>query len=466
MLVKKYLMNSMVFSISIKGVKKIFLLNFLAVFVFIVSIFLFSKAAGSIALNKINTVSFIFYRDIIPVVFIGSLLIFNNLVDNHYVVALLSDETKFKGLLFVLYSLITIPLGMIFLNYLSKINVKTSFDSYRKNEIFQELNFITTKTLAIFLSVISLGTLIYILISSPYVPILSALKGDTELASIQRRAVKADFSGIIYIRNIMGLYFIPIVTYYMYVQKVALKSLFFNVLFYFNLIITTILLTYDTQKAQIIYFLIGFLILDTFIKGKIPRIKLIMIGIFSLVGVLVMYIITTDALLNHLLRFDSVIMYRLFIGQISGYYLSLEWFPNLITDSTYLVGIPSFILKLFGVENVESARLLMMYLNPQGVEAGSAGLVSSYFLGEAWANYGYWGLIMGPFIVGIVLQSVHIWLLKSQKNAFNLSLYTIITTKWVITGGFTSFLYLKVLIIPILLYVFYKLLINFIINLK
>src|SRR5690625_299426 len=102
--------------------------NLLAFFILLFSLFLYKKAAGSIAINKINTVSFLLYRDLIPVAFIGSLLIANNLVDNHYVVTLISDETKLKGLLYVLYSFIAIPIGMLIINVFRRVNGTGQFE--------------------------------------------------------------------------------------------------------------------------------------------------------------------------------------------------------------------------------------------------------------------------------------------------------------------------------------------------
>lgn len=442
------------------------LYNILAFFILVFSMFLFSRAAGSIAINKINTTSFLIYRDIIPVVFIGSLLIANNLVDNHYVVQVLSDDIKIRGLLFALYSMIALPLGMIMVNKYFKLNITRKYDLYIKSDIVDSFTYPTIKVISLFLTVISFITLGYILFYSPSIPIISAIKGDILTASIQRRENKVNFGGIIYIKNILGYYFMPIMAYYMYILKYRYNTFYFKFLFSVNLILVSILLLYDTQKAPIIYFIIGFLIVHTLIKGKIKIIYLIFFSILAFVGIVLLYIVNAGAELENLLKTDSVIMYRLFIGQIAGYFLSLEWFPNLISENTALSGIPTFILQIFGVENIESARLLMMYFNPEGVATGNAGLMSSYFMGEAWANYGYAGLILSPFIVGMVIQLVHVWLLTNKKDAFNIALYAVVTTKWVITGGFVGFLYLKVLIIPALLYLFYKVLVSFIIKLR
>ncbi|MFY0741930.1 O-antigen polymerase [Solibacillus silvestris] len=442
------------------------IVNIFAFIILCVSLFFYKRLAGSISLNNINTISFLLYRDIIPVVFIGSFLIYNNFVNNHPVIAMISDEIKVKGYLFALYSILFMPLGMYIANLFFKINSGLLYKEYLKRDldlIFSEKSY---RTIILYLLGISFLILFYIFINSPSIPMISTLRGDSELASIQRRDNKVNFGGIIYIKNILGYYFVPLVTYYIYCLKYKFNSNFFKLAFIFSLIMTVILLTFDTQKAPIVYFVLGMLVVETLIKGKIPFMKLIIVFITSAFLIIMMYIIVTKQEIGNLLKFDSVIMYRLFVGQIGGYYLSLEWFPNVISDHTYFSGLPTFILNFFGINNIESARLLMMYFNPEGIKLGNAGLISSYYLGEAWANYGLIGLLISPIVVGFVVQSVHNWLITSKKDPFNIALYSIVTIKWVITGGFVGFLFLKVLIIPFLLLLFYKLVLSLIIKIK
>jgi hypothetical protein len=100
----------------------------------------------------------------------------------------------------------------------------------------------------------------------------------------------------------------------------------------------------------------------------------------------------------------------------------------------------------------ESARLLKIYTHPETIRAGNGNLYSGFYMGEAWANYGYLGLVIAPFVVGFVIQSVHLFLLLHKKNPWLLAFYCGLTVKWVVSGGFVNFLYLKLLIWPLILY--------------
>lgn len=206
-------------------------LNLFACIIIVFSLFLFNKASGSIHPNKLNTISYVLYREIIPIV-IGTLLVANNLVDNHYVITCISNETKIKGYLWVLYSILMMPLSMFMVNKIFNINMKKKFNEYLKKPLAEEYNLQNTKKFSVFFTVVSLATLTYIIIMSPYIPIFTALiKGDLVQASIERISVKRDFGGIIYIKNLLGLYLMPVFTYQSYVFLKQYKTKFFKIIF-------------------------------------------------------------------------------------------------------------------------------------------------------------------------------------------------------------------------------------------
>lgn len=432
-----------------------------SLYILVAVFFLFYWASGSISLRSLNTITIVFYKDFLPVAFIGSLLVVLNLVDNHPMISLISNENKIKGWLFILYSLIMMPLSIIIFSKLMNLNITIDYKKYLKSEIKFEADLGLIKRFSILLTAFSTLTLFYILYNSPSIPLLDLIRGNIEEAAIGRGEVKRNFRGIIYIKNIFGLYLMPLITFYIYIYHKKTKSMIFKLLFLLNLCLTVILFTYDTQKAQILFFLVGFLIVDNIISDKIKWRKVLIFGVLIILLVIYSYIFVTGEESKNLLKIDSVITYRIFVTSIGGYFLSLEWFPYLINnEKLYLVGIPSFILQIFGIEVTESARLLMEIYNPIGVSQGSAGLLSSYYLGEAWANYGYVGLIFSPIIVGLVIGSMHIWLIKNIKSPINVAFYATVSTKWVVTGGFVNFLYLKIIIISFLVYFIFKLLLN------
>ena len=63
------------------------------------------------------------------------------------------------------------------------------------------------------------------------------------------------------------------------------------------------------------------------------------------------------------------------------------------------------------------------------------------FLGEAWSNFGYTGLIFSPLLVGIVIQLTNLFFLRFPKNPFTLAIYTQLAINFPILSGFRSFYY-------------------------
>ncbi len=72
---------------------------------------------------------------------------------------------------------------------------------------------------------------------------------------------------------------------------------------------------------------------------------------------------------------------------------------------------------------------------------GIAGVVNSLFIGEAWANFGIYGVLIAPLYVGFLIQSLYLFFLKSKKTPFLLALFVSFSIKGAITGGFNDYFY-------------------------
>lgn len=427
-----------------------------------ISAYLFHRACGSISISRFNTVSFVFYFSIIFSTFIGSILVALGLADWHYMLIDVQRSTKIEAWAWVCYSMIMMPLSMILLNHALNVRVRKRFFDYINADINYNYGPKFRLTILIIFLIISVSTLAYILIESSSIPLLTAIVDrNLTAASIERNITKRSFGGIIYIKNLLGLYLIPIFSYYAYIIYHYKRGLLKRIIFYSLTFISVLLLTYDIQKGPIVLYVLGFIIIRVLIVGKIPIRKFGKFVLISFVLVLLAYSITTDKNFWGLFYYKSAFFSRAFISGYGGLPLSLEWFPDIITKPTWYIGMPQFILDIFNVKPVESARLVMQHLDPEGVKKGTAGVVSSYFLAEAWANYGLTGLLLSPIIVGLVVQSVHLFLLTHKKDPLIIAFYAHISTHWLVQNGFVNFLYLKQLLFPLFLFLFLKLLIMF-----
>ncbi len=98
----------------------------------------------------------------------------------------------------------------------------------------------------------------------------------------------------------------------------------------------------------------------------------------------------------------------------------------------------------------------MTIVNSKGIENGTAGVVNSLFVAEAWANWGFYGVLISPIIVGMVIQIIFLFFLTHKKTPFMVGLFTYISIKLPVTGGFNDFIYNAVMFsIIIILFVTY-----------
>lgn len=432
-----------------------------------ISFKLFSIAAGTLSMRKLNTVSYVFYVQIVMLAFVGSILVACGVADYHYMIAPAKDTTKILAWLGVLYSMIAMPLAMILLNMAFNLRMSESFQKYIERPIlFRQGPVLSTVTLLIF-AFVSVAVMLYTFSHVDAIPLFTALSGNKEAAAIERVMVRRDFGGIDHIKNLLGYLMMPIFAYYAAIYAFVKRKTIYIMIFLFCLACSALFLMYDTQKAPVVFFLIGFAILNTLVNAGITLKRLLIYSSFSILLMVAGYSLTTNKdPVSQIFNIKSALWNRIFITEYAGYVLSLEYFPDVIKEPTWQIGLPSFILHGLGLSDVESARLLMIYINPEGVESGQANLVSSYYLGEAWANYGWVGLLLAPFIVGIVIQSLHIFLVKNPKEPLIIAFYSYMTVRWLLNSGFVTFLYLKIILYPLILYLVFKTMMKLLANKK
>lgn len=421
----------------------------------IISYKLFNIAAGTISIRYFNTVTYVFYYCIIISAFVGSILCAFDFGRDHWILCHASHGAKVVSWLAVCYSMITIPIGMIAVNNFFSVHPKKEFYTYINKPIILSLSDYRLRVILLCLILFSICTFLYIKACSGSWPLYTAIIEKDFLAAQEGRIdVRRNFYGIIYVKNICGLMFVPLFSFFAYIVAQRKKSLFYRFCFVILLLCTLLILSYDTQKAPVIFYAIGYLVIYVLTKGAIS-LKYIIIFVFGAIFLMgLMYAsfnANSNRALDVMLDPRSAMWGRMFISGYAGVPLSFEWFPNVITQSTWQIGIPEFILRIFDMPTTESARLMMLKIEPEG------NLISSYFIAEAWANYGIIGVIIAPFIVGFNIQIVQIFLLRSPKNPLIIAFYAFMTTRWVISSGFVNYLFFKVIIIGFVVYYLSKL---------
>ena len=251
----------------------------ISVLVFFFSYRIFLRVSGSMSLTKLNMISWIFYFDLILQIFIASMLVVLD-IDNHYMISkMYNNDSRVFGWIFIQYSMITLPLGMLFSLFLwgyKKNNVL--FDVYIKSELMS-LSATHDKYIRYslyFLTTLSVSSVIYVLYSLDSILILDVLNntGKDNLSS-ERYMAGTGFTGNTYVKNIFAIGFTPLLCFIAYAYFIMTRRRFDLVWFLLLLLASFFILTYNLEKAPIIKFMLGFLFFRVLVFGRIPLKKVI-----------------------------------------------------------------------------------------------------------------------------------------------------------------------------------------------
>jgi oligosaccharide repeat unit polymerase len=377
--------------------------------------------------------------------YLGSIVIlliqdasFNSLIDS----ILGGEKTKILVWLSISYTMIALPAGMLLANLVFGFS-RREIPRYVNREIRTLLSRADSyiRYPLYFFSLISICAVIYTFVCIGYLPILKVfgLGSETEVLQL-RYSVDIGFKGNVYIRNLFGSTLTPVLTFIAYVYYRKTKSVgdlvWFSVMFLFAFLI----LTYDSSKSPFVKFLTGFVFLHVLLKGKIPFNKLFVyiIVVFGLLIATFTIFGKKDSLVGLFFSYNEGITGRLLIDQVSSLYNHFEIFPK---DYNY-IGFRSLSKGIPLMEGSDrSGRLVMEHVRPDLIKDESGGVYNTLFIGEAYANFGWWGVFLAPFWVGFVIQGFHIFLLRLPKTPLFLGVFVFFSYNSNITGGFNEYIY-------------------------
>lgn len=118
----------------------------------------------------------------------------------------------------------------------------------------------------------------------------------------------------------------------------------------------------------------------------------------------------------------SILFDRLLHGQWLGMPLYLYFFQD--SHASSLTLLHPLIANILGVTMPSTpGREMMMYINPAGVEAGSAGNVPTFFVGEAYALWGWYGVFASVVYVYLFLHFSGFVFHRMKKTYLSCCLY-------------------------------------------
>ncbi|CAH7131587.1 conserved membrane hypothetical protein [Vibrio chagasii] len=419
----------------------------------LVSLLLLKFANGSVSIRYLTGLNYIFYRQLIISALIGAYLISLSLEYSRWYSLDWEPSIRFYGFLWVCYSLIAILatfclLKIIFFSKGGKNNqlLYVAFSQDRYNiGLIQKILFS-----------LSLFGFLYIYFNSPSWPMLDAIMGNSTEALTGRISFRNDFRGSDFVKNLISfscssLYFYISLSRFL-IHKNGRAHLFTS------FVLVIFIYTYNSQKGAILNVSIGALIIYCMAMGRLS-IKLFLTSlVLGVVSIILLFSVVKGIPLKYLLDTGGqLILGRLFLGNIEGFFSTFQLFPEVIDADTSLVGIPSIIQSGIAGEKQEPSKLLLMkFFDSSGVANGTSGFITSYFMAEAWANYNLLGLVLSPVIVAINLFIVDYTIYRFGKNILSLTFYATMYLNFQLHGEFVGFLYFKyfiflfVSILPIL----------------
>lgn len=258
---------------------------------------------------------------------------------------------------------------------------------------------------------------------------------------IHRANISSLFSGFKFFIDVVQLGAV-IVCYKALVYVRLRPSLFTKLVFFYSALITIAILTYKLEKGPLVFFLLGLFVVYSYLGYRF-KVRII----FSIFLILLLFIgyLYKDWLFL-LMSFDKNMLFtglfgRIFIAPTMGFYLMLDSFPS-TSNFLFFSSYSNRLSWILGIEHSERAARLIQYVyNSAQVNDGTAGVINSYYLGEAWASFGVFGVILSPIIVAVT-SFFSFMLISGRRVSINsVSILAALTFASLMFGGFNDFLY-------------------------
>ena len=427
----------------------------------IVSTELFRYASGTLALGKINMISYSYYLILLQS-YIGCFLV-NCGFNKHYTLNYLLDRVSINTTTNVLWVLMLLmPLTVLIIFRAFHFDPQKEYLGYLNSEIDDKDDVFLYKVFALII-IAQTVVLTVFLFRIGYLPIIKLIQHDTEFdfatERIRIQSITILGSGIA--TNIVIKFGIPLVSYiacsYAYINRIRKWIIMAAVSFCMGVIVKTI----DFSKSPLVFFFLVFVFI--YIYSNKNGIKDRVIVVFGCVmALLLMAFYVLQGYKGTFLDLYNGILGRTLFTQFGTLCYHFDLFPKVFP---FLAGrsLSPTILKILGMDPslyLRSARLVMSYYGIEHLYDGTAGVMNALFVGEAYANWGMIGAMFSIIWVAAYISLFFILFIRSGKSPVSIAILAFMTQTIgsMIQGGFTDFIYSSTILITL---AFYLLLMNY-----
>lgn len=417
------------------------------------STYFFRKAAGTLSVRKLNLISYTYYLFVLQT-YIGTSLVFLGDRGHYTLKYILHDASINKTFYFVLLTAILFPLVIILVYKILKVDMNIIYDEYLSGDVDvdgEEVVFYSILVVAV-VSITLMGLLFY---KIGYIPFFKMFFAQPEFNFMTER-IKISNINLInqYVKNILVLSFMPVLSYISFVYAYTTRRIRWILLFGVMFVCSIFTKTYNFAKTPVVFYMFTFVLIYIIINNGIKRRYLYLIA-----GILGGIIILLYKVLGYKLELSiyNGPMGRILFTQAGTLIYHFDFFPE---HFPFLQGrsLGGLLLRLLGsnMTTLRSAKVVMSFYGSRSVYDGTAGVMNAFFIGEAYANFGYIGVVLSIVYVALLFSIIlYLFTKKFKKSALNVALLGILTSELtnITHGGFFDYIYNANLIIIILLFI-------------
>jgi oligosaccharide repeat unit polymerase len=274
----------------------------------------------------------------------------------------------------------------------------------------------------------------------PRIALLVALLEGVQELVIDRSSMGNNFLGKYHWYSVVMHDLANVITFSFFAAYLLAKEKIHLMLFTFSFLVSSFTALMAVEKAPFAWLLIGIFIVYVAVRGRgfypIKKVIIFFLVIVSTLVLAYMYFMGSSGVSTAL----SSVFSRAFAGSIMPAYYYLDFFP---THHDFLYGTtfpnPGGILPH---QPFSLAKEIMNWAHPSVIASGITGSMPTVFWGEAYANFGYAGLIFIPFSVGFLVYVVDIFVSKIADTPLKIGFYvwTILHYKSLSITGFSGFI--------------------------
>ena len=409
----------------------------------VLSLFLFSKAAATLNIGRINLISYVMYLFFLQT-YIGASLVY--LGDhNHYTMKYIMDPKSFDLMFYsVLLTAILFPLTILAFYRLFGINIRLCYNAYLEKPVVfknERRAFFLTAGIGFVCCVL---LLIYI-IKVGYFPLLRLIRTPAGFDfGVERQRISRIVIVNSYVKNVLIGTFIPLLSYIAFAYAIVLKKFWWYALSFVLIGSSVVTTTINFEKSPVLFYLFVLLLIVMYVRGGIPRKTVVLFGVLMAGAIVFIYVRMGYDFSSGDSNFYNGPIGRTLFTQVGTLAMHFDLFPAIFP---FLGGrsLSPTALSLFGIDGsyVRSAKLVMDFYGSEKVYDGTGGVMNAFFIGEAYANFGWLGMVACIVYMGVLLGLLFWIFTRIEKNPYNIAISAMLTSKLALStqGGFTDFVY-------------------------